>query len=119
MDLAKASLSRVEKRDPYKLFHKMDRMGLMGLTPDFDWGGYLKVVGLDQLDSFNVTEPEFYKELDRQLQTRSLGDLKTYLRLHLASGASPSSPRSSTRTSTSTARPCAASSSCGRAGSAA
>ncbi len=29
MDLAKASLSRVEKRDPYKLFHKMDRMGLM------------------------------------------------------------------------------------------
>ncbi len=89
MDLAKASLSRVEKRDPYKLFHKMDRMGLMGLAPDFDWGGYLKAVGLDQLDSFNVTEPDFYKELDRQLQTRSLGDLKTYLRFHLASGASP------------------------------
>jgi putative endopeptidase len=88
-DLAKASLSRVEKRDPYKLFHKMDRIGLMGLAPDFDWGGYLKVVGLDQLDSFNVTEPEFYKELDKQLQTRSLGDIKTYMRWHVASGASP------------------------------
>jgi endothelin-converting enzyme/putative endopeptidase len=88
-DLAKASLSRVERRDPYKLFHKMDRMGLMGLAPDFDWGGYLKVVGLDELDSFNVTEPEFYKELDRQLQTLSLGDIKTFLRFHLASGASP------------------------------
>ncbi len=120
-DLAKASLSRVEKRDPYKLFHKMDRMGLMGLTPDFDWGGYLKVVGLDQLDTFNVTEPEFYKELDKQLQTRSLGR-------HQDLYALASRERrvtltivrdSSTRTSTSTARRCAAWSSCGRAGSAA
>ncbi len=35
-----------------------------------------------------MTEPDFYKELDRQLRTRSLADLKTYLRFHLASGAS-------------------------------
>jgi endothelin-converting enzyme/putative endopeptidase len=88
-DLAKASLSRVDRRDPYKVFHKMDRMGLMGLTPEFDWGGYLKVVGQEQLDSFNVTEPEFYKEFDRLLRTRSLADIKAYLRFHLASAASP------------------------------
>src|SRR6185369_11969826 len=35
--LAKATLTRVEKRDPHKLFHKMDFKGLQDLTPDFDW----------------------------------------------------------------------------------
>ena len=33
--LAKASLTRVEKRDPYKLFHKMTRAELQALTPSF------------------------------------------------------------------------------------
>jgi putative endopeptidase len=87
--LARATLSRVDKRDPYKLFHKADRKGLRALDPEFDWDGYLKVVGLDRLDSFNVTEPDYYKELENQLQVNSLDDIKTYLRWHVASGASP------------------------------
>jgi putative endopeptidase len=40
--LAKASLTRVEQRDPHNLFHKMDRKQLQALTPDFDWNTYLK-----------------------------------------------------------------------------
>src|SRR5260370_13216507 len=32
---AKASLTRVEKRDPYKLFHKLTRKELEALTPSF------------------------------------------------------------------------------------
>ncbi len=87
--LAKASLTRVEKRDPYKIFHKMDRKGLRATMPDFDWDVYLKSVGVDRLDTFNVTEPEFYKELDQQLQSGSLEDIKSYLRWHVASAASP------------------------------
>ena len=35
--LAKASLTRVEKRDPYKLFHKMTPAQLQALTPSFRW----------------------------------------------------------------------------------
>ena len=87
--LAKSSLTRVEKRDPYKIFHKMDRLGLLALAPDFDWDGYLKVVGVERLDNFNVTEPEFYKEINTQLQSNSLADIKTYMRWHVASAASP------------------------------
>jgi endothelin-converting enzyme/putative endopeptidase len=87
--LAKASLTRVERRDPYKIFHKMDLKGLRALTPGFDWPVYLKVSGLAVADTFNVTQPEFYKELERQWKTNSLADLKTYLRWHLASGAAP------------------------------
>ncbi|MEO8102741.1 MAG: M13 family metallopeptidase [Betaproteobacteria bacterium] len=87
--LAKASLSRVDRRDPYKLFHKVDAKGLKALTPAFDWGAYLKGVGLANLNSYNVTEPEFFKELEKQLQTRSLDDIKTYLRWHLAHSSAP------------------------------
>jgi putative endopeptidase len=87
--LAKASLTRVDRRDPYKLFHKMDRKALDALTPAFDWGAYLGRLGLARLDTFNVTEPEFFKAFDRELGARSVGDIKTYLRWHVAKEASP------------------------------
>jgi len=87
--LAKASLTRVEQRDPHNLFHKMDRKQLQALTPDFDWNTYLKTTGIDQVSTFNVTEPKFYQELDRQIQSNSLDDLKTYLRWHVASANAP------------------------------
>ena len=88
-ELATASLSRVDRRDPHKLFHNMDAKALKALTPGFDWAGYLKVAGLAKQNAFNVTEPEFYKALDKQLQTRSLDDIKTYLRWHLAHANAP------------------------------
>jgi len=87
--LAKASLTRVEQRDPHNLFHKMDRKQLQALTPDFDWNTYLKTAGIDQVSTFNVTEPKFYQELDRQIQSNSLDDLKTYLRWHIVSAKAP------------------------------
>jgi endothelin-converting enzyme/putative endopeptidase len=87
--LAKASLTRVERRDPYKLFHKMDRKQLAALTPAFDWDAYLKGVGLAKLNAYNVTQPEFFAEVQKRLQEESLADLKTYLRWHLARAAAP------------------------------
>jgi endothelin-converting enzyme/putative endopeptidase len=87
--LAKASLTRVEQRDPHNLFHKMDRKQLQALTPDFDWNTYLKTAGIDQVSTFNVAEPKFYQELERQIQTNTLDDLKTYLRWHIASANAP------------------------------
>jgi endothelin-converting enzyme/putative endopeptidase len=87
--LAKASLTQVDKRDPYKLFHKVDRKGLRAAAPAFAWDAYLKTVGLADLDRFNVTEPAFYKELDRQLRASSLEDIKTYLRWHLTRASAP------------------------------
>ncbi len=87
--LAKASLTRVEKRDPYKLFHKVDLKGLRAMAPELDWKSYLKTAGLARLNTFNGTEPGFYKEVEKQLQSNSLDDIKTYLRWHVASIAAP------------------------------
>jgi endothelin-converting enzyme/putative endopeptidase len=87
--LARASLTRTQRRDPYELFHKTDAKGLKALTPGFDWEVYLETVGLPRLDAFNVTEPGFYRGLDRQWRILSLADIKTYLRWHAAHASAP------------------------------
>jgi endothelin-converting enzyme/putative endopeptidase len=83
--LAKASLTKVDKRDPYKLFHKMTRAEFQKLTPSFSWTDYLaaQVADASKIPEINVNEPEFFKEVQTLLKTRSLDDWKTYLRWHL------------------------------------
>jgi putative endopeptidase len=87
--LAKASLSRVDKRDPYKLFHKMNGKGLQALTPGFDWRAYLAALGQPKLDNFNVTEPAFFKEFANQLHSNDLAAIQTYLRWHVMHSLAP------------------------------
>ncbi|WP_457418769.1 M13 family metallopeptidase [Roseateles sp. P5_E7] len=88
--LAKASLSKVDKRDPYKTFHVVDAAGLKALLPGFDWASYQAALGTAPWHArYNVTEPAFFKALGARLQAMSLGDLKTYLRWQLASSLSP------------------------------
>ncbi|HYN02561.1 MAG TPA: M13 family metallopeptidase [Vicinamibacteria bacterium] len=83
--LATASLTRVERRDPYKIFHRFDRAALKALTPAFDWDAYLREQGVGEVKLANVTEPAFYKELDRLIGAESLDAWKAYLRWHIVS----------------------------------
>ncbi|MBA3914920.1 MAG: M13 family metallopeptidase [Acidobacteriales bacterium] len=82
-ELAKASLTRVQRRDPSSLYHKMTRAQLQALTPSFDWDAYLSGVGLAGADSLNVTVPDFFKALEVQLKQQPLSAWQTYLRWHL------------------------------------
>jgi len=87
--LAKASLTRVERRDPYKLYHKLSRAELQALTPSLRWERYLGAVDLGGVQTVNVTEPVFFKALDALLKLESLAHWKTYLRWHLALARAP------------------------------
>ncbi|HRB12458.1 MAG TPA: M13 family metallopeptidase, partial [Vicinamibacteria bacterium] len=87
--LAKASLTRVEKRDPYKLFHVMSRAEVAKLTPGLDWDAYLREQGVGGIASLNVTEPAFFTELGRLLEAESLDKWKAYLRWHVAHARAP------------------------------
>jgi putative endopeptidase len=87
--LAKASLTRVDKRDPYKLFHKMTPAQLQALTPSFQWSVYFKTSNTPETSAINVTEPAFYREVQTLLKSRSLADWKTYLRWHLVLAKAP------------------------------
>jgi putative endopeptidase len=87
--LAKASLTRVEQREPHNLFHKLTAAQLAALTPSFNWPAYWAASGLPAQAEVNVTEPKFFDEVERQLKARSLADWKAYLRWHLASDKAP------------------------------
>ncbi|MFI5183891.1 MAG: M13 family metallopeptidase [Vicinamibacteria bacterium] len=87
--LAKASLTAVEKRDPYKIYHRMTPAEAQTLTPGFSWAEYLKATGKPGLGALNVMEPAFFKELARLLAAEPLAAWKDYLRWHVASERAP------------------------------
>jgi putative endopeptidase len=82
--LAKASLTRVDRRDPYKVFHKMKVSELQQLAPAFDWKTYLGGMGVPGTQVLNVSQPAFAKAVSAELKKRPLADWKRYLRWHLA-----------------------------------
>ena len=88
--LAKASLSRVDQRDPYKIYHKMTVSQLGTAAPVVPWPAYFEAVGAPGLVNLNVSQPEFQKAVDVELNTEPLDALKAYLRFHLADAAAPS-----------------------------
>jgi putative endopeptidase len=87
--LAKGSMTRVERRDPKALDHKMTRTELEAISPDFLWRAYLTHVGMPAVSSLNVTSPNFFKAMNEELAKESLADWKTYLRWHLVHADSP------------------------------
>ncbi|MDE2510170.1 MAG: M13 family metallopeptidase [Elusimicrobia bacterium] len=87
--LADASMTKVERRDPYKMKHKMDPAGLAALTPAFDWNAFLRELRSPSFDVVNVSAPEFFKRVSALLESRPLADWKDYLRFHAANGEAP------------------------------
>jgi endothelin-converting enzyme/putative endopeptidase len=87
--LAGASLTRVDRRDPYKNYHKLTFDRLQARTPRFKWSDYRSAAGIPTVSDLNVQHVPFFDELNRQLQKRSLDDWKTYLRWHVIHANAP------------------------------
>src|SRR5260370_8457376 len=92
--LAKGPMTRVERRDPKALDHKMPSAELANLSPAFPWQIYFTKVGMPILSSLNVSAPAFVKTMNDTIEKESLAAWKTYLRWHLvhANAAHLSSP---------------------------
>jgi putative endopeptidase len=87
--LAKASMTRVERRDPYKLKNKMKIPELEELAPNFDWKTYYSVLQYPKIEILNVGAPAFFKQVNASLASEPLANWKTYLRFHVADSSSP------------------------------
>jgi putative endopeptidase len=87
--LAKASLTRVEKRDPYRVYHRMTPAQLQALVPSFRVADYLAASKAPRLKHVNVTEPAFFVEVQSRLEEEGLLAWKSYLRFHLADARAP------------------------------
>ena len=87
--MAKASLTQVDIRDPYKITHKMKLADLSRLAPNFDWTAYFSVLQVPAFEILNVASPAYFKALNAQLASVSLDDWKLYLRFHVANSNAP------------------------------
>jgi len=88
-NLAKASLTRVERRDPHKTYHPMTLAELSQIAPAIEWQNYFRVQGAPNVAKLNVSQPEFMKAVQAELTNEPLDDLKAYLRFHLISATAP------------------------------
>jgi putative endopeptidase len=87
--LARATLSPVERRDPYRLYHRMTRAQLQALVPSFDWAAYLRAARAPDVQRLNVAEPAFFLEVEARLAEEPPGTWRDYLRAHLADARAP------------------------------
>jgi putative endopeptidase len=87
--LADASLTRVERRDPEKTYHKMNRSDLRTLTPNWSWEDYFQEIGYTNIDSVDVSAPKFFETASQALKDTPLETWKTYLRWHLVNSTAP------------------------------
>ena len=81
--IAKASRKREDTRDPWLNYNKMTFKQLAATTPYIDWKIYMEGMGLHNVDSVIVGQPEFLKSLDSFLKTYKIDDWKNYLKYNL------------------------------------
>jgi putative endopeptidase len=86
---AKASLTQVERRDPYKLKNKIDLPTLEKLMPNFDWQTYYAQLQYPKIAVVNVAPAAFFKQVNTELASEPLENWKAYLRFHVADSSSP------------------------------
>ncbi len=79
--LAKASMTRVELRDPFKTYNKVTIADLNKLTPSIRWDVMMNDLEIKGgYDYLVLGQPEFMKELENQVKTNSVDDWKIYLK---------------------------------------
>jgi len=78
--MAKASMARVDRRVPEKVYHIYTVDDFQKLTPEFDWKIYFSTIGIGRFDTLNVVAPDFFKGLNALLASEPLDAWKSYLR---------------------------------------
>jgi putative endopeptidase len=87
--LAADSMDRTKRRDPKNRDHKMTRDEVVSMAPDFYLNRYFVAVGAPNFKEINVTNPDFFKQVDGTLAALPLDSLKTYVTWHVLRAASP------------------------------
>jgi len=91
--LAKDSMSRVDRREPKNVHHKMTLKEFAALTPSFAWKDYLSGVRSPAFASLDASDVGFFAGLEKSLSSFSLDEWKTYLRWTVVHGTASMLPR--------------------------
>jgi putative endopeptidase len=87
--LAQASMTRVQRRDPNAVYHKLTIAGADSLTPSWSWTQYLTLVGAPPVHEIDVQQPDFFTAVNGMLKSVSLADWQSYLQWRMLSSMAP------------------------------
>lgn len=88
--IAKAQMSRVEMRDPVKLYNKFAVTALNAKTPGINWNSTFKELGYAGTpDTVIVSNPKFVVFVDSLMTATPVATLKTYLKWDVIRDAAP------------------------------
>ncbi|WP_445146351.1 M13 family metallopeptidase [Dyella sp. Tek66A03] len=88
-ELAKASLSPVELRDPANQYHFVSIQEANKITPHFSWEDFFKAQGVTVDKGFSLSQPKFMAEFDKLLASAPIDQWQAYLRFHAIDDSSP------------------------------
>ncbi|MEQ9064416.1 MAG: M13 family metallopeptidase [Vicingaceae bacterium] len=81
--LALVSMNRTEQRNIPAMYNPYPVSELKTLTPSVDWNRFLKELGLTNVDTIIVMQPEFMKEIEKILVSNDLNLWKDYLKWNI------------------------------------
>ncbi|HKW18995.1 MAG TPA: M13 family metallopeptidase [Terriglobales bacterium] len=87
--LAKAAMDRTARRNPATRDHKMTLEQAAQLAPNFDLDRFFSDVNTPSFTELNVSNPDFFKQVNGLIDSEPLDAWKTYVSWHLMSGAAP------------------------------
>jgi putative endopeptidase len=85
--LANASYTRVQRRDPEANYHKMTMDSLASITPGIAWNRLFEQMGVTDRGAVNVGQPEFFKQVGTMMSGTPVEEWRAYLRWHLVRNA--------------------------------
>ena len=85
--MAQSHWTRVEMRDPQRVYNRVELAGLEKLAPRFPWKAYLDALGHPGLTTFSATTPKAVEALDTLLADVPLATWKAYLRWKILADA--------------------------------
>ncbi len=89
-ELAKASKTRVERREPTTMYNRLDRAGVAAAAPRFLWSEYFKGIGFPDLKEITVTAPKFLEEVNTLVAQEKAPAWRNYLAWTVVRALTPS-----------------------------
>jgi predicted metalloendopeptidase len=91
-ELARASMTAVQRRDPFATYNKVSPETLSRDAPGFDWPRYWSALGAARAEALNVQQPAFFKAFAKLASGRSGEEWRIYLRWHVLHATAPTLP---------------------------
>ncbi len=82
-ELANASMTMLERRDPNATYNIYTRNELKALMGAYNIDEYLTALDINDIERVNVRQPKFFENVGKMMETVSIDDWKTYFEWNL------------------------------------